>query len=139
LFDEAGLPFLLTWSPAYIGIPVDGEPGGDGDGPGGGNPFSFSSFDLPLGPGDLGNPGTPGGPGNLGDSGDLGDGRTDTPFAPLFDNPLAGPPANLSTEELPKVEDVDQGSQQRAAPEPAALLLIGAGLSAAAAIRRRSR
>jgi hypothetical protein len=137
LTDGTGLPFLLTGAPTYLFLPGGNSAGGDeggGAGPDGtdgvnpfGDPFLSSFFADPGGPTgtDSNSSGDPS------DSDALGDDTTG-----VFDGlgPDEDPEGGIAPDNNPRIvfEDV----QNPRLPEPATMLLVGAGLTAAV-VRRR--
>ena len=121
LVDGTGLPFLLTGAPTYFGLPGGNTDGGDGSGEG--SSGDTSSFGNPLFSSLFNDPSNGGGG---------GDSSNNLPN-------LLGTDVNRSDEYGPNdVPGVPDDFRDPQVPEPATLLLIGAGLTAAA-VRRRAR
>ena len=146
LFDGSGIPFLWTTAPTYFQLPGngnanDGDGNGNGNGNGNGpddaagpffNPVFFSFLSGPFGSGD----------GDLGDLNDGADTEENTEgdvvstLSFSADTPSDDPPSGDSPTGEPGGIDVLSVTVPTV-PEPAAMLLLGAGF--AAFLRRRSR
>jgi hypothetical protein len=135
LVDGSGLPFLLTGTPTYLQLPSnDSNAGGDGGsdapgGPGGTDPGGPFYSPLFFGPSESTETGLfsdfTTGP-------DTGDDTNNSIFEFLG---LGETPEEDGPNNFPRIQD--DLPQTSAVPEPAMMLLVGAGLTAA--FRRRAR